>query len=128
MVTVGAEVYPEPGFVNVTWIILPWETLAFAVAPLPPPPVSVTCGVVYPEPPFTTMKLIPVGLGEGDGDWVGVAVGVDVGVGVGVGVAVVVGGSEGCVVVVLLRRCSWLRCCLFPIWFRMGLRSRLCMC
>ena len=93
MVTVGAEVYPEPGFINTTWIILPWETLAFAVAPIPPPPVSVTCGLVYPEPPFTTMKLIPVGLGDGDG--VGVAVGLDVGVAVGVGVGVEVGVGLG---------------------------------
>ena len=53
-------------------LFLPCETLAIAVALIPPPPVSVICGVVYPEPPFITVKLIPVRLGEGDGVGVGV--------------------------------------------------------
>ena len=76
MDTVGAEVYPEPGFNSETWIIFPCETLAIAVALIPPPPVSVICGVVYPEPLFITVKLIPVGLGVVVGVGVGVVVGV----------------------------------------------------
>ena len=61
-VTVGAEVYPVPGFVSVNAITTPWETLAVAVAPVPPPLVRVTCGVVYPDPPFETenpLRVIP---------------------------------------------------------------------
>ena len=43
IVTVGAEVYPEPGFVNVTAVTL---TVALAFAPVPPPPVMETIGAL----------------------------------------------------------------------------------
>ena len=59
-VTVGAEVYPVPGFVSVKAITTPCETLAVAVAPVPPPPVRTTCGVVYPDPPLVTENPLRV--------------------------------------------------------------------
>jgi hypothetical protein len=45
-VTVGAEVYPEPGLVIVMPVIVPVAGLnvALAAAPLPPPPEIFTTG------------------------------------------------------------------------------------
>ena len=45
IVTVGAEVYPDPPLVTLIAVTTPFTTVALAVAPLPPPPESVTCGV-----------------------------------------------------------------------------------
>ena len=46
IVTVGAEVYPVPAFVMVIAVTTPFVTVALAVAPLPPPPESVTVGTL----------------------------------------------------------------------------------
>lgn len=46
MVTVGADVYPLPGFVTVIAVIDPPVIVAVAVAPVPPPPEKATVAVV----------------------------------------------------------------------------------
>jgi hypothetical protein len=42
ILTVGAEVYPEPGLFIITWLIALPEMIAEAFAFVPPPPVSVS--------------------------------------------------------------------------------------
>ena len=56
MVTVGLDKYPLP-CVNISILLItPALTTAFAVAPVPPPPVIVIAGVSpYPEPPSATV-------------------------------------------------------------------------
>ena len=56
IVTVGAEVYPEPLLVTLNPVIFPLLTVAVAVAcVVAPPPVIVTVGSeVYPEPELVT--------------------------------------------------------------------------
>ena len=44
MVTVGAEVYPEPPTKPVNPVTIPPETVAVALAPVPPPPEKITVG------------------------------------------------------------------------------------
>ena len=52
--TVGAAVYPLPGFVIVRLFTIP-VVVAVALAPDPPPPEMDTVGMeVYPVPPFVT--------------------------------------------------------------------------
>ena len=38
-IILGAEVYPLPGSITLIPVILPWSTVASALAPIPPPPV-----------------------------------------------------------------------------------------
>ena len=55
MLTEGADEYPEPTLVIVNPVTLPLETIAVAVAVVPPPPGAaiVTAGAaVYPAPPI----------------------------------------------------------------------------
>src|SRR5882724_2735857 len=59
-VMVGADVYPEPGFVTVMdatfWLLPPPLMVAVAVAPDPPPPVKLTVGAeLYLLPWFVTV-------------------------------------------------------------------------
>ena len=59
MVTVGADRYPLPGFVTVIYFMVPFvPSVAFATAPLPPPPTNLTKGVSkYCVPPFLMFTL-----------------------------------------------------------------------
>ena len=54
--TAGAVVYPVPPFDTLTDEMEPPESVAVAVAPVPPPPLNVSVGVpVKPVPPDTTV-------------------------------------------------------------------------
>ena len=57
---VGADKYPDPGFVTVIYFIdPPLPSVAVALAPVPPPPLNLICGTSkYPEPPLLILTLV----------------------------------------------------------------------
>jgi hypothetical protein len=58
-ITTGAVVYPLPAISTTMAATLSPAMIAFALAPLPPPPVRVTTGsTVYPDPPEVTVIAV----------------------------------------------------------------------
>jgi hypothetical protein len=56
MTTCGGLVYPLPGDTGLICVTTPLATSAIAVAPVPPPPSTVTIGgSMYPDPPSVTV-------------------------------------------------------------------------
>jgi hypothetical protein len=59
MVTTGEFVYPLPADNTKTSATLSPLKMALAIAPEPPPPLSVTDGSLeYPDPPVTTVMAV----------------------------------------------------------------------